>query len=247
MEKLILGHFLQVLDNGSGGFTIDSRPNHGMHLDKDGKIVSIKPKAECVQGSETLDYGEKFILPGFIDTHVHFPQLDMIGVYSGELLEWLDEHTFPHETKLIQDPEAAKTAADNFLEELFKNGTSTAVVFASSKKGPTETLFKSFDKAGARLISGKISMNRFAPEAMLDQIDDDLNDSKDLIDRWHGKDDRIYYALSPRFAPSCSSEMMHGLSDLKQADDSLYIQTHFAENLAEIAWVKELFQRRRII
>ncbi|SMF55667.1 guanine deaminase [Pseudobacteriovorax antillogorgiicola] len=243
MSTAIIGHIFQVVQDAQGTLSIDSRPDHGLMIDDQGTITSVMPKKDCGHADRIVDYGDRLILPGFIDTHVHFPQTDMIGVYSGELLEWLDEHTFPHETALIQDPEQAKDSAKAFANELFRHGTCTAVAFACSKKSATQILFEEFDRNGARLVSGKISMNRFAPEGMLDQIDDDLQAQSQLIQDWNGKDERLFYALSPRFAPSCSADLLQGISDLLVKNPKLYVQTHFAENLDEVAWVKDLFPK----
>ena len=244
MTSVVIGNILQVVETNSGDLKIDLRTNHGITFnEEDGRIQGVYPRDKIPKVDQIYDYSSCYLLPGFIDTHVHFPQLDIIGVYSGELLEWLNEHTFPHEIGIIKDLSVAKDAASTFSRQLYRNGTSTSVVFASSKKEPTDLLFEEFSRTGGRLITGKISMDRNAPEDILDPIENDLEASKALIEKWHGFDDRIFYAISPRFAPSCTDPLMQGLGDLHQDYPKTYVQTHFSENLDEIAWVKSLYPK----
>lgn len=206
--------------------------------DTSGVILSV---SDGDKGPVDFDFGSSYLMPGFIDCHSHFPQLDMIGAYAGELLGWLREHTFPHEMRLAKSSEAAKETARAFCRQIYRNGISTAVVFASSCSKTSDQLFEAFYQSGGRLISGKISMDQNAPVEMLSSLGEDLQSSTDLIQKWHGRDDRIFYALTPRFAPSCSSESMRQLSELKSKFEGLYTQTHVSENVDEVAWVKSLF------
>jgi guanine deaminase len=215
-------------------------------VDPSGTITYAGPasKADAWPADhELIDLPGCLILPGLIDTHVHFPQLDMIGAYAGELLEWLDQHTFPHEARLLQDPQSVAATAHVFIDELLAHGTTTACIYGPSKGGPAEQLFAALAQSGLRAIVGKTSMDRHAPAALCESVQDDLAHTRRLIQTYHnyaGKQ-RLFYALTPRFAPSCSAEMLTALGQLKQGDPSLYVQTHFAENLDEIAWVRELY------
>ena len=242
MSYQVVGNILQVLDD-SGSLKIDFREDQVLSFDSSGLITDISPLTESSVSDAAIDHRGSYILPAFIDSHVHYPQLDMLGVYSGELLEWLEDHTFPHEKRLIENLDLAETAAENFTRELYANGVGTAVAFASSKKECTDFLFKQFAETGGRLISGKVSMDRHAPDELLDPVDEDEQANEDLIKLWHGYDDRIYYALSPRFAPSCSDDLMRRLAVIKSRHKDLYVQTHYSENTEELEWVKDLYPK----
>ena len=184
-------------------------------------------------------YPQHLIVPGFIDTHIHFPQTEMIGAYGEQLLEWLNRYTFPTELK-FQDASYAREMAQFFIQELLKNGTTTALVFATVHPESVEALFEAATAQNMRMIAGKVWMDRHAPNALCDTAQSAYDDSKALIEKWHGRG-RNLYAITPRFAPTSSSEQLAKAGQLKAEYPDVYVHTHLSENKNEIAWVKELF------
>ena len=218
----------------------------GILVVTDGHISDIGP-AESVLArlpveAELKRFEHKLITAGFIDTHIHFPQTEMIASYGEQLLDWLNNYTFPEEGKFA-DPAHAQRVASFFLDELLRNGTTTAMVFGTVHKASVEAFFAESDKRNMRMIAGKVMMDRHAPEYLLDTPESSYIDSKDLIERWHKKG-RQLYAVTPRFAPTSTAEQLGMAGRLLAEYDDVYLQTHLSENKQEIAWVKELFPER---
>ena len=184
-------------------------------------------------------YPEQLIVPGFIDTHIHFPQTEMIGAYGEQLLEWLNTYTFPTELQ-FKDAEYSKQIAQFFIQELLKNGTTTALVFATVHPESVNALFEAATDKNMRMIAGKVLMDRHAPENLCDTAQTGYEYSKTLIEKWHGKG-RNLYAITPRFAPTSTQEQLSKAGQLKAEYPDVYVHTHLSENKNEIAWVKELF------
>lgn len=151
-------------------------------------------------------YPEQLIIPGMIDTHIHFPQTEMVGAYGEQLLEWLNTYTFPTEIQ-FQDPAYSQKIAQFFIQELLKNGTTTALVFCTVHPASVEALFEAATAQNMRLIAGKVLMDRHAPEALTDTAESAYSDSKAPIEKWHGKG-RNLYAITPRFAPTSTPEQL---------------------------------------
>jgi len=189
------------------------------------------------------DYAGQLVLPGFIDTHVHCPQLEVIGSYGTELLDWLERYTFPSECAFA-DPARSRAGAEVFLDALLASGTTSAVVFATVHKVSAEALFEGAAARGMRLITGKVLMDRHAPDGLRDDVVHAERECTDLIQRFHGHD-RLAYAVTVRFAPTSTPEQLAMAGALCRADASLYMQTHVAENRAEVAWVARLFPEAR--
>ena len=189
------------------------------------------------------DHRGRLILPGFIDTHVHSPQLDVIASYGTELLDWLNTYTFPAERRYA-DPVQAERGAARFLDALLAHGTTAAVVFPTVHKVSADALFAAAQQRGMRLIAGKVLMDRHAPDGLRDDVAQAERDCIDLVDRWHGVD-RLAYAVTVRFAPTSTPAQLAMAGALCAADASLYMQTHVAENRAEVEWVRELFPEAR--
>lgn len=185
------------------------------------------------------DYTGYLITPGFIDTHIHYPQSEMIASYGAQLLDWLNDYTFPTE-KEFEDSAYARKMADFFLDELLRNGTTTALVFGSVHKTSVEAFFQASDQRNTRMICGKVMMDRNAPEFLCDTPESSYADSKALIDAWHGKG-RQLYAITPRFAITSTPEQMKKASQLHSEYPTTYVQTHISENKDEIAFVHKLF------
>ena len=188
---------------------------------------------------EIQHYPEQLIIPGMIDTHIHFPQTEMVGAYGEQLLSWLNTYTFPTEIQ-FKDKAYASEIAKFFVNELLKNGTTTALVFCTVHPESVDALFEAAEKHQMRLIAGKVMMDRHAPEALCDSADSSYDDSKALIEKWHGQG-RALYAITPRFAPTSTPEQLERAGQLKAEHPDVYVHTHLSENKDEIAWVKDLF------
>lgn len=191
---------------------------------------------------EVVHYQDKLITPGFIDTHIHFPQTGMIGSYGEQLLDWLNTYTFPCE-KQFADKAHADKVARIFIEELLRNGTTTALVFGSVHPESVNAFFEEAERLDLRMIAGKVMMDRNAPDYLTDTAESGYAESKALIERWHGKG-RLHYAVTPRFAPTSTPEQLQLAGQLLGEYDGLYMHTHLSENLKEIDWVKSLFPER---
>ncbi|WCN14109.1 guanine deaminase [Marinomonas mediterranea] len=188
---------------------------------------------------EVEEHPDALIMPGFIDTHIHYPQTDMIGAYGEQLLEWLNKYTFPEESK-FKDKEHATDVAERFTNELLRNGTTTALVFGTVHKESVDAFFETVEKQNLRMICGKVMMDRNAPDYLTDTPQSSYKDSKALIERWHEKG-RLHYAVTPRFAPTSTPEQLHQAGKLLKEFDRLYLHTHLSENVDECEWVKSLF------
>jgi guanine deaminase len=218
------------------------QPDTWLMIGPNGRIVGTQ-KEEPDASYRREDHSGKLILPGFIDTHVHCPQLDVIGSYGTELLDWLNTYTFPAECRYA-DPAVARHGAERFLDALLAHGTTSAVVFPTVHKVSVEALFEAAQQRGMRLITGKVLMDRHAPDGLRDDVAQAEIDCVDLIQRWHGLD-RLAYAVTVRFAPTSTPEQLAMAGALCRADDTLFMQTHVAENRSEVAWVASLFPTAR--
>lgn len=188
---------------------------------------------------EVEHFTHHLIVPGFIDTHIHYPQTEVVAAYGTRLLEWLETYTFPAEGK-FKDKEHGKVIADQFLDELLGNGTTTALIFGTVHPQSVDAFFERAQARGVRMIAGKVMMDRNAPEYLTDEAESSYNESRDLIERWHGVD-RLQYAVTPRFAPTSTREQLDYAGRLLKEYPSVYLHTHLSENVEECAWVQELF------
>lgn len=192
---------------------------------------------------EIQHYPDQLIIPGMIDTHIHFPQTEMVGAYGEQLLSWLNTYTFPTEIQ-FKDQAYAEEIAKFFVQELLKNGTTTALVFCTVHPESVNALFEAAEQYQMRLIAGKVMMDRHAPEALCDTAESAYDDSKTLIEKWHGQG-RALYAITPRFAPTSTPEQLEKAGQLKAEYPDVYVHTHLSENKDEIAWVKDLFPAQK--
>jgi guanine deaminase len=188
------------------------------------------------------DHPNALITPGFVDTHVHYPQCEIIASYGEQLLEWLETYTFPAEQK-FSDPEYAATVANFFLDQLLSNGTTTALVFGTVHPQSVDAFFHEAQKRNLRMICGKVMMDRNAPDELLDTPESSYQQSSDLINKWHNTD-RLGYAVTPRFAPTSTPRQLEMAERLLQEFPDVHFQTHLSENEKECEWVKELFPER---
>jgi len=217
------------------------RPDHWL-LAEGGRIVAVQTEPPG-EGWQRHDHRGRLVLPGFIDTHVHSPQIDVIASYGSELLDWLTTHTFPAEARHADGAHAEATAA-HFLDALLAHGTTSAVVFPTVHAASVDALFAAAETRGMRVIAGKVLMDRNAPADLIDDVATGEREMEALIARWHGRA-RLAYAVTVRFAPTSSREQLALAGRLCRADPSLYLQTHVAENRAEVRWVQELFPEAR--
>ncbi|MGA7614926.1 MAG: guanine deaminase [Thermoanaerobaculia bacterium] len=210
----------------------------------DGKIVDVGEWANLdpvlAARESVVDLGrEALISPGFVDTHLHAPQLEMIGSYGGHLLEWLNRHTFPTESRFA-DTTHARTVARALYTELLRNGTVTALIFSTIHAAATDVFFEEAERRNFRAIIGKTMMDRNAPENLIEDPDESWALSRELLLKWHGRG-LLRYAITPRFAPTSSARLLRLAGRLKEEFPDAYVQSHVAENVAENQWVAELF------
>ncbi len=206
---------------------------------EDGLIAAAGPWAERPLG-ETIELGRHALIsPGFIDTHLHAPQLEMIGSYGGHLLEWLNRYTFPTEAK-FSDPEHARRVAEAFFDQLLRHGTLAALIFSTTHPIATDIFFERAEETGFRAIIGKTMMDRNAPAVLLENAVDAYENSRALLLKWHNRG-LLRYAIAPRFAPTSTPELLEAAGSLKEEFPDAYVHTHISENKAEVQWVHELF------
>ena len=205
----------------------------------DGRIAAVGSWNEAPAG-EVENLGHRALLvPGFIDTHLHAPQLEMIGSYGGHLLEWLNRYTFPTEAKFA-DQTHAERIARAFFDELLRHGTLCALIFSTIHEGATDALFAEAERRGFRGIIGKTMMDRNAPAFLLESPKDSYDQSKRLLLKWHGRG-LLRYAVTPRFAPTSTPELLEAAGALKRETEDAYVHTHISENRNEVSWVQQLF------
>ena len=200
-------------------------------FDDAGKILSLEPTPANSIIPETMP--GCVWCPGFVDTHIHFPQTAIVGSASGELLPWLQQSVFPEESKFV-DVTYAKTIAERFCTALLQNGTTCASIFSSSHPGATDALFETMRRRGLRGDVGLTLMNRGAPDVLLRDTDEAIDAMTELVEKWHGVDnDRLRFRVTPRFALSCTEDLLRAAGDFAQKHN-LPIQTHISENPDEI-------------
>lgn len=214
----------------------------GLLVLEQGKVKELGNYADLQDKYRDLpitNYPGRLIVSGFIDTHIHFPQTEMIACYGEQLLEWLSTYTFPTERKFADRNYAAKIASI-FLDELLRNGTTTALVFTTVFPQSTDAFFEKAQQRNLRMIAGKVMMDRHAPDFLIDTAESSYIETKQLIEKWH-KCDRLLYAVTPRFAVTSSPEQLSNVCKLLTEFPDLYLHTHLSENVKEVAYVAEVF------
>lgn len=213
---------------------------------KDGKIAGLGDRAalqEQFPDAAVHNHGDKVILAGFIDPHVHYPQTAMIASWGKRLIDWLNTYTFPEEMR-FGDPDYARDIAARYLDLTTANGTTTMCSFCTIHPQSVEAFFTAAQARGQRVIAGKTCMDRNAPEGLRDTAQSAYDDSKALLTRWHGVD-RISYAITPRFSPTSTPEQLESMGALWAEHPDCLMQTHLSEQTDEIAWVKSLYPTAR--
>lgn len=215
----------------------------GAVLVEDGVILASGSFAEVAAGAEAgyavVDHRPHLILPGFIDAHAHFPQMQVIASYGAELLDWLNNYTFPEETR-FSDIQHGRHIARLFFDELLRNGTTTVAAYCSVHKESAEAFFGEALARNMCVVGGKVMMDRNAPAALTDTPQSSYDDTKALIGEWHGRG-RLNYAVTPRFAITSSPEQLEMAAALMREFPDLHMQTHLSENHDEIALTAELY------
>ena len=214
------------------------RPDHWLLVGDDGRIVGAQAD-DPGPDWQRQDHRGRLLMPGFIDTHVHCPQLDVIGSWGTGLLDWLATYTFPAELRYA-DAEVAADGAARFLDALLAHGTTAAVVFPTVHRVSAEALFAAAAQRGMRVVTGKVLMDRHAPPDLLDDVDGAERDCEALIERWHGRG-RSAYAVTVRFALTSTPQQLAMAGRLMRRHPGLYMQTHLAENCDEVKEVAALF------
>ena len=234
-------HF--VGDPAAAGESAHEYYEEGVLVVRDGHVAQAGDwsaiRETLPAGAPVVDYSGKLILPGFIDTHIHYPQSDIIASYGEQLLEWLDRYTFPTERR-FSDPAHAREVASFFLDELLRNGTTSALVFATVHPESVDAIFEEARARGMCIASGKVLMDRNCPEFLRDTAESGFEQSAALIERWHGRD-RLLYAVTPRFAPTSTDRQLELAGRLLDEYPGVLLQTHVAENMEEVRWAAELF------
>ena len=194
-------------------------------------------------GVSVEDLRGKLIAPGFVDMHVHDPQTDVIGAPAAGLLPWLENYTFPHESR-FSDAGHAREVAGFFFDELARHGVTTALTFATSHPASVDAAFEEARARGLRFMTGKVLQDRHSPDGVRDDTEQSLIDTEELIKRWHGVE-RLGYAITPRFAPTSTPAQLRGAGELAAKYGDVWIQSHVAENRDEVRWAAELFPDSR--
>jgi guanine deaminase len=215
----------------------------GLIVIEDGVIAAVAPWSDArARDLDVIHYPRGIISAGFIDGHVHYPQTPMIGSFGHHLIDWLNRYTFVAE-QAFADPAHAEAVAGVFLRELLRAGTTTAAVYCTVHPHSVDAFFAESVRLGTRMIAGKVLMDRNAPPALLDTAGTGYTQSRELIERWHGKG-RQHYAVTPRFAPSSTPAQLQAAARLWAEHPGTYLQTHLNETREEIEWVLSLFPER---
>jgi guanine deaminase len=216
-------------------------------VDSEGKVVASGNAASLLPtlapGTSVHSFGKGLMMPGMIDTHVHYPQIDIIGSPSEGLLPWLNDYTFPAERR-FGDADHARETARFFVDQLLASGTTTALIWCTVHPESVDAMLGESDARNLRMIAGKVLMDRNCPPFLRDTAQSGYDDSLALLNRWHNQG-RQHYALTPRFAPTSSEAQLEACAALAKAHPDVFIQTHVSENLDEVAWVAELMPGHR--
>ena len=241
--KIIRGSFLDFVDDPFYQPSDSVRYlSDGLLVLEDGKIIAFgnyEDLKEQYANDEIVSYPDKLITPGLIDLHVHYPQTEIIAAYGEQLMQWLDRFVFPTEAK-FKDAEHCHTIASFFLDELLRNGTTTAVVLTTIFPQSVEALFSEAQSRNMRVIAGQMLMTRNAPDFLLNDAQTAYAQTREQIQQWHGLD-RLLYAITPRFAITSTPEELSLAGKLKAEFPDVYVHTHLAENVQEVQFTAELF------
>jgi guanine deaminase len=246
--RLIRGDILHFLGDPGPAPDGAGAAGHEYHADgglliQDGLVRACGPWGEVAPlappAAQRIDHRGRLVCPGFIDTHIHYPQTDIIASPGHGLLDWLDRYAFPAERR-FGDIVQAQEVAGFFCDELLRNGTTCALVFGTVHPQSVDALMGAAQRRGLRLVAGKVMMDRNCPEFLRDTARSSYEDSKRLIERWHGNG-RLGYAITPRFAATSSTEQLEAAGALAREYPDVPVHSHVAENPAEVELIRELF------
>ncbi|WP_412555041.1 guanine deaminase [Shimia sp. MIT1388] len=246
-QTLLLGQTLSFAANPfEAGVDAARHETHGGVVVEGGRIVAVGT-ADAMRAAyptaEVVDYGDKLISAGFVDAHVHYPQTGIIASWGKRLIDWLNSYTFPEEMR-FGDRAYADQISNTYLDLTAKHGVTTMASYCTIHPESVDAFFEAAQARGQRVIAGKTCMDRNAPEGLRDTPQSAYDNSKALIERWHGVD-RISYAITPRFSPTSTPEQLEALGSLWAEHPDCLMQTHLSEQTDEIAWVAELFPDAR--
>ena len=246
MKKAYRASLLRFDDDGRAVFDEDAflvvgADAHGVQRVLDaGAFDAVSPRHP---GADVTHLPGRILAPGFVDMHIHFPQTDIIGAPADGLLPWLENYTFPAESKFVEHAHSAEVA-EVFFDELMRNGVTTSLTFATSHVQSVQAFFEAAQKRQLRMITGKVLQDRHSPDGVRDETEQSLIDTESLIRQWHGVD-RLGYAITPRFAPTSTDAQMRGAGELAAKYPDTWIHSHVAENKDEVKWARELFPQAR--
>jgi guanine deaminase len=248
MAELILGQTLSfAADPFEAGPEAARHERQGAVLIENGRIADLGPadrlRAAHPQAPVT-DYGTALISAGFVDAHAHYPQTAIIASWGKRLIDWLNHYTFPEEMRFA-DPAYAAEIARRYFDLLIANGTTTVCSYCTIHPESVEAFFAEAQSRGLRALAGKTCMDRdTAPEGLRDTAQSAYDDSKRLLEKWHGRG-RLSYVITPRFSPTSTPEQLAALGALWAEHPDCLMQTHLSEQTDEIAWVKSLYPEAR--
>jgi guanine deaminase len=246
MADLLLGQVIRFAGDPFDNLDAAQTLTHGAVLVDGGRIVAVGDPAALraeAPAAKVHDYGQKLISAGFIDAHVHYPQTAIIASWGKRLIDWLNTYTFPEEMRFA-DRAYADTIANRYLDLVLARGTTTVCSYATIHPESVDAIFTAAQSRGMRVFAGKTCMDRNAPEGLRDTARSAYDDSKALLERWHGVD-RLSYVITPRFSPTSTPEQLHALGALWRDYPDCLMQTHLSEQVDEIAWVRDLFPQSR--
>ena len=247
MADLLLGQVLSFHgDPFQGGPAAARHESHGAVLVEAGLIADVGPAATLTTrypAARLTDYGNALISAGFIDAHVHYPQTAIIASWGKRLIDWLNQYTFPEEMR-FGDPAYAADVAERYLSLALAHGTTSMCTYATTHPTSVDAFFAAARLHGLRAFAGKTCMDRNAPPGLCDTPRSAYDDSKRLLQRWHGKD-RLSYVITPRFSPTSTQEQLHALGALWAEYPDCLMQTHLSEQVDEVAWVRDLHPQSR--
>ena len=213
----------------------------------DGGLIRAVGSAVALRAAypaaKVTDYGKSLISAGFVDAHVHYPQTAIIASWGKRLIDWLNQYTFPEEMRFA-DPAYAVEVAERYFDLALAHGTTSMCSYATIHPTSVDAFFEGAKSRGLRAFAGKTCMDRNAPPGLLDTAQSAYDDSKTLLEKWHGRD-RLSYVITPRFSPTSTPEQLAAMGALWREYPDCLMQTHLSEQTDEIAWVKDLFPQSR--
>jgi len=243
-QKILTGQVLQFVANPFEGPAAEAVKvlTDGAILIESGKILAVGRVDKILAKSpeaQITNYGDHLICAGFVDAHVHYPQTAIIASWGKRLIDWLNTYTFPEEMR-FGNAAFARETADRYLDLTRAHGTTTVTSFCTIHPESVDALFEAAEVRGQRIVAGKTCMDRNAPDGLRDTVKSAYDDSKALLEKWHGRG-RASYAITPRFSPTSTPDQLSALGALWGEHPEVLMQTHLSEQVDEVAWVQDLF------